>query len=375
MRILRARNVNDLLVQGLELLSDEGLPSSSRAGPVVVTPFPVMSVYEQPCERVLFDPVRDANPFFHLMEGLWMLAGRNDAAFLNRYITDFGERFAESATGRQNWEQNGVIHDAYGHRWRKALCFDQLDVIVSRLQKDSTDRQCVLQMWDASENDTSSVGLEGQNDLLGSWKTRPCNTHAYLRVRGHWADGLTDGLEISPSTQVLDMTILCRSNDIVWGAYGANAVHFSMLLEYMAGRIGVGVGTLYQFSNNFHGYVNVLDKFDDPAQMADSDLYDQALVYHLPMATDWSKWDGDLRKFMAWHDWLWAQPMEPWIDMSVGVANQPVNSWFLTTAVRVVQSRWLWKAGKRQEAQAIVDEIEAPDWRMACQQWMERRIR
>jgi thymidylate synthase len=55
---------------------------------------------------------------------------------------------------------------------------------------------------------------------------------------------------------VLDLTVLCRSNDVVWGAYGANAVHFSVLQEYLAGRIGVDVGVMYQFSNNYHGYVD-----------------------------------------------------------------------------------------------------------------------
>ena len=31
-----------------------------------------------PTKELLFDPDRDANPFFHFMEGLWMLAGFND---------------------------------------------------------------------------------------------------------------------------------------------------------------------------------------------------------------------------------------------------------------------------------------------------------
>ena len=41
----------------------------------------------------------------------------------------------------------------------------------------------------------------------------------------------------------LQMTVHCRSNDIIWGTYGANAVHFSILQEYVAARIGVDLGT------------------------------------------------------------------------------------------------------------------------------------
>lgn len=367
MKTLRARNVNDLLIQGLELLGKEGIASPSRAGDVVVVPYPVMSVYEQPCERVLFDAKRDANPFFHLMEGLWMLAGRNDAAFLNNYITDFGERFAESATGKQNWEAGGEIHDAYGYRWRKAMGFDQLDMIVERLKRDPLDRQAVLQMWDgADHSDIWSGGSEGErlssmDDLNGSWKTRPCNTHAYFRVlREPFLDRM-----------VLDMTILCRSNDVVWGAYGANAVHFSMLQEYVAGRVGVTVGTMYQLSNNYHGYVNVLDKFDDPAQMTDSDHYDSAIVFSESMGTDWSEWDKDLKEFMDWHEGMAANPMG---EADNGLTGHYTNQWFAETAQNVAVTRLLWKIKERERAVEVASLIEARDWRMACQQWMQRRM-
>ena len=47
---------------------------------------------------------------------------------------------------------------------------------------------------------------------------------------------------------------------MIWGAYGANAVHMSILLEYMAARIDCAVGTYYQFSNNLHAYVDTLEK-------------------------------------------------------------------------------------------------------------------
>ena len=30
--------------------------------------------------------------------------------------------------------------------------------------------------------------------------------------------------------------------------------------NYMAGRIGIRVGKMYQFSNNYHAYVNMLEK-------------------------------------------------------------------------------------------------------------------
>ena len=218
MRTIHARNVNDAWTQAVQMMLEEGRCEDSRAGPVLVMPCPVMTVYAKPCERVLFDRVRDANPFFHLFEAMWMLAGRNDAEFLNLFVKDFGARFAQS---------NGTIHGAYGFRWREHFGFDQLDFIVKQLKENPGNRQAVLQMWDTGY---------AMDLVVKDWKDRPCNTHVYFRIRDLH----------------LDMTICCRSNDILWGAYGANAVHFSFLQEYMAGRIGCAVGLMYQFSNNWH---------------------------------------------------------------------------------------------------------------------------
>ena len=75
MKVIHARNVNDAVVKGAELLKAGGLTQDSRAGGTLEYPEPVCTVYERPLERVLFDAIRDANPFFHLMEALWMLAG------------------------------------------------------------------------------------------------------------------------------------------------------------------------------------------------------------------------------------------------------------------------------------------------------------
>jgi thymidylate synthase len=360
MRVLRGRNVNALFYEGMHLLDEEGVSEDSRAGAVMVVPWPVMSVYEQPTERVLFDAKRDANPFFHLMEGLWMLAGRNDSKFLDRYVKDFGSRFAESASGRSGAEASGVIHDAYGRRWRSALGFDQLDAIVKKLQSNPGDRQCVLQMWDAR---AVSADLEdAEDDLLGDWRTRPCNTHAYFRVRRSSHDGpvrTDDGL-----ISVLDMTICCRSNDAVWGAHGANAVHFSMMQEYVAGRVGVAVGKLYQFSNNYHGYADTLAKVGDPMMLEGDDPYENGEVHAVAMGTDWETWDEDLRRFMTWHDG----------HIDDGRVPDFANEWFATVAVPVASCSFYRKLSE-DVARRVITECRAPDWRRACVEWMDRRAK
>ncbi|KKK55035.1 hypothetical protein LCGC14_3078620, partial [marine sediment metagenome] len=86
MHVLNVRNVNEALPKMLQHLEEKGERNSSRAGEVIVAPTPVTTVYRKPMERVLFSPIRDANPFFHLIEALWMLAGRRDVATLAHYV-------------------------------------------------------------------------------------------------------------------------------------------------------------------------------------------------------------------------------------------------------------------------------------------------
>jgi hypothetical protein len=176
-------------------------------------------MYTHPQERVLFNEKRDANPVFHLMEAIWMLAGEDSVDFL----VPFNQRMREYA------EDDGRIHGAYGHRWRMHFGHDQLAVIADVLRRDPKSRQAVLGMWSPDM------------DLAVNKRDRPCNTHVYFEIqRGR-----------------LNMTVCCRSNDLLWGCYGANVVHFSVLQELLAQELGAEIGTYYQVSNNLHAYTDL----------------------------------------------------------------------------------------------------------------------
>jgi thymidylate synthase len=236
MHILSVRNVHEVLPKAVDLLNIYGQGRNSRNGEVLVAPWPVITEYSHPWERVIFWPKRDANPFFHLYESLWMLAGRNDIQPLVYYVKEM-----------TNFSDDGeTLHGAYGHRWRQFPQFDlhryitaarhqqpidQLAIIAKRLQEDPNDRRCVLQMWDVIRD----LGKEG--------KDFPCNTIATFQI--------VNG--------ALELTVFCRSNDIIWGAYGANAVQFSMLQEYMAAWIQCPIGPYRQISVNWHAYTKNFD--------------------------------------------------------------------------------------------------------------------
>lgn len=354
MRVIEGEDVNEMYWRGMNMLRTDGIDEDSRNGPVRVMPEPVTSVYRKPRQRVLLDTKRAANPFFHLFESLWMLAGRNDVNALNRYITDFGTRFAE---------KDGAVHGAYGHRWRVAFGFDQLDAIVARLKVNPRDRQCVLQMWDARKEDGSDAGVPyfGSNDLLGDWKDRPCNTQVYFRVR----DKLPSEADSHAGTvldAVLDMMITCRSNDIVYGAYGANAVHFSILHEYMAGRIGVRVGVMEQLSFNYHAYLDVLARVGCPEYL---ETYTGHKLKALPIGNDWEAWDNDLAYFMTWQKAL--------VESGVTEPGRYINRWFSHTVEPMFIAHFKWKNAMHKEAHNYAVLIESEDWRHAAVQWFETR--
>src|SRR5271154_5758040 len=96
--VRRVRNVNEAL-NALMAMVDGKDAATPRVGSDnspwrIVSPRGMETIewkgvfiteYEKPDERVLFSQTRDANPFFHFFESLWILAGREDVEFLAQF--------------------------------------------------------------------------------------------------------------------------------------------------------------------------------------------------------------------------------------------------------------------------------------------------
>jgi hypothetical protein len=349
LKSLVVQNVCQALPLGVDLLKRDGQSQSSRAGDVLVCSGPVVTQYIKPWQRVLFNNVRDANPFFHLAEAMWMLAGRNDADFINQFVHDFGLRFAE----------DGVLWASYGYRWRSHFGKDQLDYIVQRLKNDPNDRRIVLSMWDGqcdlfgNEFAASHLEIDGRKDI-------PCNTHAYFRVRKE--EGEPEPYGGMPLVRrVLDMTVCCRSNDIIWGAYGANAVHFSFLQEYLAAMLGVNEGSYYQFSNNYHAYQSELDRLSDRSGLElfyalQDNRYGENLLC-VPLVQHPECFDDELRYALD-------HPYEEIISYQ--------NNFITDVFSPAMKAHRAYKNGFC--ACEDLSRILADDWRIACTEWIERRL-
>lgn len=342
---ITVRNVNealsiamDVLARG-KLVSPRGMQTLEHEGPFITT-------YEQPAEMVLFDPVRDANPMFHFFEALWILQGRDDVAFLAHFLP----RMADFS------DDGKTFHAPYGHRMRYAYGFDQIETAIKKLSEDKDSRQAVVSIWHPH------LDWQKSRDV-------PCNDMLMFKIR--------EGK--------LRMTVCCRSNDAVLGAYGANVVQFSTLLKYMAGRIGVGVGEYTQISDSFHVYT------DNPFWVAwknrgmDWQFGSASIYENMSVARSVHGWDDGITSGECDY-------MSP-SDLGGGAFDEDLHTFFkewdagnfismhdystksfVNTVVPMYQTLELWRAKKEDEAKASAAAIAALDWRIAVQKWMQRRV-
>jgi thymidylate synthase len=320
MHSVSVRNVNDALRECLWLIKVDGKEVPTRNGPALRLHEPMCLTYLRPVERVLFWDKRDANPFFHFMEALWMLRGRHDVGFLTRFV----KRMAEYS---DNGEQ---LHGAYGWRWRRHFMFDQIPRITELLRKNPDSRRAVLTMWDPGY------------DLCNNPESKdlPCNLNVIFQIqRG-----------------ALDMTVTNRSNDSIWGMCGANAVHFSFLQEYIANHLYIPVGAYHQFSVNAHCYLT--PQYDLLTKVPESDdRYTNVNLTPLRMPAELAAWDEDLIKFFTY-------PSEEQ-DFQTEYFNSVVAMMWGAHAAYKEKEAW----------RPYIDAMLDCDWKVVCAEWLERRCK
>ena len=331
---ITVNNVNEALSEALMKFAINGQPEHSRNGDCLVYPEPVLTTYLRPQERVLFSPRRNANPWFHLFESLWMLAGRHDVAWITQYNSQF-----------KQFSDDGVtFHGAYGHRWRQYFMRDQLVWIMHELLKNPESRRVVLSMWDPFV-DPEYVQQRG--------KDAPCNTHAYVDCRNG----------------VLNLTVCCRSNDVWWGAYGSNAVHFSVLQEVLAAMVGVPVGVYRQFSNNLHIYYATVPQAHSAEQLKE-------LSFEVERNNEYISTACEITPYPV----VGNTPIDLWFEDLAQFMHNPLvserfawrSNFFKNVAAPMAEA---WNARKNKTSTGIdwVGNIAATDWQRACIGWIQRK--
>lgn len=363
MFVFKASTPDAALRQGIHSITANGVATQSRNGPVLRFPRPVTTEWTRPWQRVSFNTIRDANPFLHLIESMWMLNGRNDVATMAYYAKQMAAYTDDETT----------LNGAYGYRWREHFGYDQLDAVVAELRKNPESRRCVIAMWNGMnlyENNGSGINdLTVHSDLLNQTsKDLPCNTTVMVDA------GLGK----------LDITVTNRSNDMIWGAYGANTVHFSFLQEYLANKIGIPVGTYYQVSNNMHIYTDfeVTKRFVGQHDGATNPYFPIASALDtIPHYTSLSthSLDSDTDDFEA--------ELTDFVNRCTVVDSITSynNSFLQSVAAPMARACNLHKSGETEGALALLtysaqslqqqtDTMFHNDWLCAGIQWLNRRL-
>lgn len=340
-------DINEALPRALPMLRANGArhtaDSVANARETIEWPGPFITEWWKPNRNVLFDPIRDANPFFHYLEAMWILAGRNDVAFLEHILPRM----------REFSDDGGTFHGAYGHRLRHwggyDFAGDQIEQAITILRDKPNSRQVVLSIWDPAR------------DLGTRTKDMPCNDMIMLSLRNGR----------------LNMTVNNRSNDVVLGCYGANAVQFSMLFMYLAARIGCAVGTYYQVSNSFHVYT------DNPYwQWFDAQYTKDPANWHQPIhdaRCKYAELDRGSGPFSygieRFDDELFTFLVEA--DAAIRAGGDAIPMFAQSLGVRTAIALWNTLYWHRQHdperARTAAWEIELPDWQCAAREWLARR--
>ena len=160
------------------------------------------------------------NIAFAFAEVVWIVTGRNDAAFLNYFNRKLPLFCGATST----------YPGAYGYRLRRHFGFDQLEKAYDVLRNNPDSRQAVLQLWDAKEDLPHHDGSARSNDI-------PCNVLSLLKVR--------EGR--------LEWTQIMRSNDIFRGL-PYNLIQFTCLQEIIAGWLNLELGAYHHLSDSLHVY-------------------------------------------------------------------------------------------------------------------------
>jgi thymidylate synthase len=228
---ISAKSIDDALLQLCKKSQDWSLTTRRAGNRMLEAPGPVAVEITDPTRRVIHLPHRNNSLPAQCAETLWVLAGRNDVDWLKFYLprspdfSDDGKTWRAGYGPRLRWYGMPVCDVIPGAPY---LPVDQVKFVVEELKNNPESRRAVITLLSPLEDSHTPITTKDFNCT---------QSLSFMIVDGE-----------------LELSVLIRSNDLIWGWSGINVFEFSVLQEVVAGILAVPIGSLYIFSVNLHVY-------------------------------------------------------------------------------------------------------------------------
>lgn len=297
--MLKFRTVDDAFRGLLTRVLTDGDVVESRNGTTLELAAEIVTI-EQPLKRFLHSPGRNNNPFASIAETMWVLAGRNDLAYLTPYLKRAPNY---SDDGGHTWRAG------YGPRLRNWKGVDQVAEVRALLDASPISRRAVISLFDPATDYVDSLDI-------------PCNNWMHFTVH--------DGR--------LNISVVARSTDIWFGFSAINAFEWSVLLEMMARWLHLEVGTMTFFTSSLHLYAEYVPRarkiLSNNSGTSDDYFCEDTLAYD----TDWTKAAETHQQWMGLEECL--RGGEDLRNLSI-----PFKDPLLVGYIRAIDIYWAFKRG------------------------------
>ena len=321
MYTFEGRTSSDIYEDMMDTLFNEGTRRDARGqGATEIRPV-VIGLEHAAANKFIILPNRGINYAFAMAEIIWILSGRGDYEYIGGYNKSIGQ-FLDDKEGEIDIEGMTTEHNfhaSYGRRVRRAqnqdgtAPVDQLQYVYDKISKDRNTRQAVITLWDY------------RLDTLIQAKDHPCNTMCMFKVEG----------------DALDITVIRRSNDIIWG-FPYNQVQFASIQEYMAGWLGLKCGHYYEYIDSLHVYDNLQPKqynfFKKKVANAEPFVFDLSCIESGKPDTSHEAMDNYLNKMIELEK-VWRKTIKD--DMPLPQLNDLITESHRTIRATNVSRYWV----------------------------------
>lgn len=187
--------------------------------------------------------IRNLSPSYLAGELLWYWGNRNDLDFISKFSSFWSHISDDGVTS----------NSAYGYLMQSGYGFNQIELIIEMLQKDSNSRRAVI-----------NLNVPNPNAIIT--KDEICTIAVQFYIRNG----------------KLNCTTMMRSNDI-WFGFPYDVAFFTDLQKYIAMRLNVKYGTYTHFVVSMHMYNKDYDKIQEIIKNPVSNkMYLNSIKFHAP---------------------------------------------------------------------------------------------